>query len=176
MAENLTVARPYAQAAFEFAVERRALDRWEQMLCALAVAGQDPYMRDAVKVAPNAQAASEQLITVAGDLLDDAGRNFVRVVGENRRFDVLPEIYAEFKRLRDEHERRVTVQCVSARPLSRQDQTRLLAGLNAKYGTSVLLETRVEPDLIGGLVLRRGDEIIDASVKSELNRLRATLN
>ena len=105
MAENLTVARPYAQAAFETALETNKIDAWQNMLYAMSLAVSNEYVMDAIKVAPNSKVASDSLISLLQDVLDESGINFVKIIGENNRFEVLPEIYEEYLRLRASHEK-----------------------------------------------------------------------
>ena len=86
MAENLTVARPYAQAAFEVALKQQALDKWQQMLYAMSVACSDADFLSSLKNASSSSVASERLLEVLKDLLDEYGQNFVKALGEKFRF------------------------------------------------------------------------------------------
>lgn len=103
MAENLTIARPYAQAVFEIAQADQTFDQWSQSLEALAVAVQNEQVQAMLAQASTNEAGAKLLIELLGDLIDQKGQNFVYVVGENNRFAVLPEIFEEFVRLRDDY-------------------------------------------------------------------------
>ena len=107
MAENLTVARPYAQATFEIALEENNLSGWQTMLEAMAVACKDQYFMDSLKLAPNPSVAADSLISLLKDILSESGKNFVKVIGENNRFEVIPEIFEEFVRLREKDRKSV---------------------------------------------------------------------
>ena len=118
MAENLTVARPYAQATFEIALEENNLSGWQTMLEAMAVACKDQYFMDSLKLAPNSSVAADSLVSLLKDILSESGKNFVKVIGENNRFEVIPEIFEEFVRLREKHEKRLECDLISARAFS----------------------------------------------------------
>ena len=80
MAENLTVARPYAQATFEIALEENNLSGWQTMLETMAVACKDQYFMDSLKLAPNSSVAADSLISLLKDILSESGKNFVKVM------------------------------------------------------------------------------------------------
>lgn len=174
MAENLTIARPYAQAIFEIAKEHDSFDAWSQTLEALACAASDETF---LKVLQNANSADavKDVETLLGDLLNEQGKNFVELLGENSRFAVLPEIYQEFVRLRDDYLKVKAVELISARPLDTADEQALVEKLERKYNAKISLTKKLDPSIIGGLIIKVGDEIIDASVKTSLHSLSSTL-
>lgn len=174
MAENLTIARPYAQAIFEIAKEHSSFDGWSQTLEALACAASDETF---LKVLQNANSADavKDVETLLGDLLDEQGKNFVALLGENGRFEVLPEIYQEFVRLRDDYLKVKAVELISARPLDEADEQALVEKLERKYNAKISLTKKLDPSIIGGVIIKVGDEIIDASVKTSLHSLSSTL-
>lgn len=175
MAENLTIARPYAEAVFSLAIEHNALDKWQDMLQALSLSCSDVYFMGVLKNAANTQIAADELISLLKDLLDESGQNFVRVLGENNRFEVLPEIYQEFLKMRSEHDKVLTVQFISAHDIPDNETEALKNKLASKYDKSIKLEKHVDPSLIGGVIIKIGDEVIDASYKNSLNELSSTL-
>jgi F-type H+-transporting ATPase subunit delta len=175
MAENLTVARPYAEAAFSVAVEANNLDGWQNMLQAMSEAMKDVFFKDHLKLAANSSAAADSLISLLENIVDESGVNFIKVIGENNRFEVLPEIFEEFLRLRKKHEKCLTAQLISARAFSDSEIKSLKDKLATKYNCSVTLEEKIDPTLIGGAVLKVGDRVIDASVKTSLQNLSSTL-
>ena len=168
MAENLTIARPYAQAVFEIAQKDKTFDKWSVSLQALSCAVSSEQLLTMIKNAATRDEAAKILIGVAGDLLDDKAQNFVRVLGENDRFEVLPEICQEFIRLRDDYLKVKAVEIVSARPLAKEDEKAIVAKLEQKYQA-------IDPSIMGGVIIRVGDEVIDGSVKTNLGRLSSTL-
>ena len=175
MAENLTIARPYAQAVFATAVEHNSIDKWLNMLNAMSCACSDESFRASLKNASSPDVASDNLIKLLDGLLDEYGQNFVKILGENFRFEVVPEIFEEFTRLKNEHDNVVVAHVTSARKLTKTDEKALIAKLSAKYNSAVKLTTSVDRSLIGGAILKIGDEVIDASVKTSLDSLSSTL-
>lgn len=175
MAENLTIARPYAQAVFDIAKQDKTFKGWTNALEGLACAISDEQFAYAVKNASTREEAAKIVIEVLGDLLDDKAQNFVRVLGENDRFEVLPEINQEFIRLRDEYLKVKAVEIVSARPLKAEDEQAIVAKLEKKYQVTISLTRTIDPSIMGGVIIRIGDEVIDGSVKTNLSRLSSTL-
>ena len=175
MAENLTIARPYAKAAFDSAVEHNSLDKWQSMLEALSLACKDQSILLYLKNASSPSAASDILLKLLDGLLDEFGQNFVRVLGENTRFEVLPEIYDEFVKLRKEYEKVLSVTLTSARPLDNADIEALKQKLSKKYNATISLSFEIDPSIVGGAILQIGDKVIDASVKTSIKNLSSTL-
>ncbi|MGN1281629.1 MAG: F0F1 ATP synthase subunit delta [Succinivibrio sp.] len=175
MAENLTVARPYAEAAFKVAVESGAIEKWNSMLEAMSVACKDEFFVDSLKLAPNSAAAADSLISLLKDLIDEEGSNFIKIIGENNRFEVIPEIFEEFVRLKDKHLKIIECELLSARAFSDSEINSLKNRLSSKYGCTVELKQTIDPSLIGGAVLKIGDKVFDASVKKSLENLSSTL-
>lgn len=175
MAENLTIARPYAQAVFEIAKQDKSFDQWTKSLEALACAVSNEQFAYMLSEASSNEAASKLIIELLGDLLDEKGQNFVHVLGENNRFMVLPEIYQEFIRLRDDYLKVQAVEIVTARPLAPEDEKALVAKLEKKYQVKVSVTRTIDPSIMGGVIIRIGDEVIDGSVKTNLSRLSSTL-
>lgn len=175
-ADKSTIARPYAQAAFDEARERQALGSWAQALAVAAQVVRDP---DVQRLLGNPRIAPQQLaqlvIEVAGPQLDEPGRNFVRTLAENRRLEVLPEIAALFERLKDEAEGTIDVTVTSAVELPAEQRSRLVTALEKRLSRRVELHCEIDPQLIGGAVLRAGDMVIDGSLRSRLERLEHQL-
>jgi F-type H+-transporting ATPase subunit delta len=175
MAESLTIARPYAEAAFKLARDAGALPQWSDALSRLS---QVVHTKLARELLTNPRLTSDQLAAVIGDVsgvLTDEQRRFVRVLAANERLAVLPEIVSLFEAQRNAHEGVLDAQVSSAYPLSEQQITDVIATLEAKYGRKVKVSVSVDPDLIGGISIRIGDEVMDASVRGKLAQLADTL-
>ncbi len=177
MAELTTIARPYAKAAFVFAKEHDALEQWEKMLgLAAAVAGDasmrayhdQPELDDATKVSAFAE--------VCGDELDESARNFVAQLTQNKRLPLLPIILQLFHELLAEQQQFTDVEMISAFELDDAATDKLVAALKKRLGTEVNVTTSVDQSLIGGVLVRAGDTVIDGSVRGRLNRLAEQLN
>ncbi|MDY6322399.1 MAG: F0F1 ATP synthase subunit delta [Succinivibrio sp.] len=175
MAENITVARPYAEAVFKLALEEQKLDEWQNMLCAMSEACSNQYYLAFLKNSSSSEDASEELVKLLKDLLTPEGENFVRVLGTNGRFEVLPQIYELFTAMRNAHDKLMDVELISARKFAPADLEPLKAKLSQKYGCSINLHSKIDPSLIGGAVLKIGDKVIDASLKTSLTELSSTL-
>jgi F-type H+-transporting ATPase subunit delta len=175
MAESLTIARPYAEAAFKLACERNALANWSAALERLAAVAGSSVARSLIG---NPKVTVEQVSAVVADTagqLDTEQSNFVRVLAENDRLGVLPEISAAFETLRNAHEGVLDAHIASAFPLTDEQLSTIVATLADKYGKQVKASVKVEPELIGGVSIRIGDEVIDASVRSKLAQMASMM-
>jgi len=176
MAEKSTVARPYAQAVFELAQEQGALAPWSDLLAVAAAIEADPTMRRLL-ASPQVtrQQVADLFVEACGDALDDQAGNFVRVLADNHRLDLLPEIASQYGVLRAEAERTIDASCVSAFALSEPQQAALTAALKKHFGREVRLACQIDKTLIGGAVIHAGDLVIDGSASGRLSRLAGQL-
>lgn len=175
MAENLTVARPYAEAAFELAKAAGALPAWQGALDRMAVAAADARMSECIadpRVAP--EALTELFLGVAGEL-DLQQRNFAGVLVENARLGVLPEISRLFAELKNAAEDTREAVVSSAFPLDDAQVKDLVADLGRKFGCKIKATVHLAPELIGGVRIALGDEVIDASVRGKLDAMAVSL-
>ena len=178
MAELTTVARPYAKAAFEFAREKGRLADWSAMLTlAAALAGDEEFARYLARPTLTAAQQAEAFLKAAGDKLDADARNFVTELTHNKRLDALPAIAGLFEAFRAELEQSADVVVTSAYELDAAQRQALATRLGQKLGRKIAIEdVTVDRALIGGVVIRSGDLVIDASVRGKLNKLGAALN
>ena len=175
MAESLTIARPYAEAAFKLAREQNALPSWSDALSRLAVVAGTDVARELIG---NPQLSNAQVAGVVADAAGQLGaeqKNFVQVLADNERLAVLPEISTLFDELRNEHEGVLDAQISSAYPLVEQQVDDIVATLRQKYGKQIKATVHVDADLIGGVAIRIGDEVIDASVRGKLAQMAGAL-
>jgi len=176
MAEPTTVARPYAEAAFRLADEGGALGKWSEMLAALAQVAQDARVRAAI-ADPNlsdAKAAGLFISILAGRLSGDA-ENFVRVLAENGRLGLLPEVRAQFEALKNEREGVLEAEVHSAFELSEAQVADLVQRLEKKTGRKVRAKIAIQKDLIAGVRIVLGDKVIDGSARAQLGALETAL-
>jgi F-type H+-transporting ATPase subunit delta len=176
MAERITIARPYAKAAFETAQAKKQLAAWSRALTAAAAGAADPAVQTLLG-SPKLpkEALAQVFIELAGRELGDGGANFLRLLAENRRLGLLPEIAQTFEALRAEAERTVEASVVSATPLDDTTREALARALKKRLDREVTLKCETDPRLIGGAVIRAGDLVIDGSVRSKLDRLGLAL-
>ncbi|NDV90862.1 F0F1 ATP synthase subunit delta [Alteromonas sp. 345S023] len=175
MSELTTVARPYAKAAFDFAVEKQAVAKWQEMLTFAGAVAENEEMHQLLTGAVAADTLADIFTNVCGEQLDDHGQNLVKVLAENKRLAVLPEISTMFDAFKAEYDKEVEVDVTSATALNDAQQAELAASLEKRLARKVKLNCNVDPALIAGLVVKTGDTVIDGSVKSKLNRLADAL-
>jgi F-type H+-transporting ATPase subunit delta len=183
VADNNTVARPYAQAVFEIADEAGALAEWSE---SLAIAGQLLRDRELVEYL-SAPALSDKrrleflsgLFGKAGsDRLaggDAKGNNFLKLLIENDRVAVLPEISEHFEALKAKVENSVDAVVTSAIALSDAQLDEVASSLRKRLGRDVRITTEIDETLIGGAVIRAGDVVIDGSLRARLEGLANAL-
>ena len=177
MAESITLARPYAKAAFEVAVADKTLTEWSDMLGTLASVSLDKKVSGLLynpSLRADNQAAA--LLELCGDEVSDKGQQFVRLLAENRRLGLLPQISGLFDSLKAAQEKSVDVEMSTAFPLSDAVVEQLSAALQKRLERQVKLNTTVDEKLIGGVVIRAGDTVIDNSVRGKLNKLAESLS
>ena len=177
MAESITLARPYANAAFEVAAADNALAQWSQMLQTLAAVTSQPRISDLLKSpALTAEKQSEALLSICGDAISSKGSNMVRLLAENRRLALLPQISELFDALKAAREKSIDVEVTTAYALSDAVVAQLAKALEKRLDRSVKLHSTVDKQLIGGVVIRAGDTVIDNSVRGKLNKLAESLS
>ncbi|OLS61588.1 F0F1 ATP synthase subunit delta [Pseudomonas putida] len=176
MAELTTLARPYAKAAFEHAQAQQQLANWSAMLGLAAAVSQDDTMQRLLK-APRLTSAQKAatFIDVCGDKFDAQARNFIHIAAENDRLLLLPEISAQFELYKAELEKSVDVEVTSAFALNQEQQDKLAKVLSARLNREVRLHATEDSALIGGVVIRAGDLVIDGSVRGKLAKLAEAL-
>jgi F-type H+-transporting ATPase subunit delta len=176
MAEKATIARPYARAAFDYARAQDGFAQWSGALAAAAKVVSDP------RVAPllsNPRVRSGQLVDLiseaAGAVAPGPAHNFLRLLAENHRLGLLPEIAVQYEVLRMEAEKVVDVEVVCAMGMDDAQKTRLARALQGRLGREVRMHTRIDASLIGGAIVRAGDLVIDGSLKGRLQRLASEM-
>ena len=178
MAELTTVARPYAKAAFEYARDSGKLADWSAQLgLAAAVAGDEAFSAYLARPTLTAEQQADAFLKAAGDKLGKDVQNFVTEIVHNKRIDALPAIAELFEAFRAELEQSASVTVAAAFELSDAQRDMLAGKLSEKLGRKIAIdEVTIDRSLIGGVVVRSGDLVIDASVRGKLNKLAATLN
>lgn len=177
MAEVSTIARPYAKAAFEHAVEKGELSQWSQALAlASVVAAHDDVKSALDSPALSGEQKSAVFIDVCGADLSNEVKNFITVLAEHKRLSVLPAIADAFEVLKSLQEQAVDVDVTSAFELSAEQQANLAEKLKNKWQKEVSVKTQVDNSLIGGVIIRAGDMVIDNSIRGKLAQLSEAVN
>ena len=177
MAEFTTAARPYARAAFELAQENKQFDKWSEMLAFMAAVAHDTEMH-ALLDSPGltSEQAAEMFNSVCAEHVDERGQNFVKLLAENRRLVLLPEITALYDFYRSEAEGKIEAEVVSAQEITKQELATIAEALKARLGREVKIMSRIDPALLGGAVVRAGDLVIDGSIRGKLGKLARVLS
>jgi F-type H+-transporting ATPase subunit delta len=186
MADLSTVARPYAQAAFELAHAAGQLPAWSQFLGLAAVLVTEPQVARLLTL-PGAdlQKLAAMLTDICREQLPEAallkdgersqGANLLKLLVENRRMALLPGIAVAFDALKAEAENMLDVTLTSAAEVSGEQQLRLADTLKQRFGRQIRLKVALDPALIGGARLQVGDRVIDGSVRTGLDKLATAL-
>ncbi|GAA5232867.1 F0F1 ATP synthase subunit delta [Verticiella sediminum] len=177
MAELSTIARPYAEALFGAALADGAdLAAWADLVAEMAQAEQHPEVQSALSSPRlDAPARVALLSSVLKSKLNPAASNFLSLLAENDRLELLPEIARQFALLKNRHDGVADARIESAFELTAAQVTELVAGLEKKFGLKLKPVVSIEPALIGGVRVSVGDQVLDASVRAQLERMRDTL-
>jgi len=175
MSSALTLARPYARAAFEIARERGTLGEWAGKLAFAAQVAAD--LRVAALFGDPRVGAGElaSLFAPAGEVIDSAFTAFVQMLADNRRLPVLPEIGALFEELKLDAERVLKVKVRSANPIGDDEVAKLKEALKRRFGRDIELSQSLDAGILGGAIIDAGDVVIDGSVRGRLAALEQAL-
>jgi len=177
MSDMTTAARPYARAIFELAKAGSTQDKWTEVLAMLSAVINNADMREALDSPElSAEQKGELLIDVCNDALNDENRNAIKLLAENNRLNLLPDIAELFEGFRAEDESKVEATVTSAFPLTDAQQTAIAAALKKKLGCDITLIMQTDATLIGGVVIRAGDLVIDGSTQARLSALAQSLS
>lgn len=180
MIEFATVARPYAKALFELADEKKQLANWSQWLVELVWLVQQEKIAALIEQVDvsAAQKANEliQILESSGDSKSEEFRNFIRILAEEKRLVVLPEISKQYQDLvlAKEHIKQATI--YTAYEIADEAQkSQIIQDLEQRFNTRLQAEFQIEPELIGGVKVEIGDQVLDLSVQGKLQKLYATM-
>lgn len=177
MAELTTLARPYAKAAFEYALSADRLNEWSESLSYASAVTSDPLIQEVLhNPSLTTIRKAEIFITACGDQLDENMKRFVKVLTENNRLVLLPVIFEGFEKLRFAQGEMQEVNVTSAFELSEEEKTKLLNALTSRFNKEITMISQVDRDLMGGLVIRAGDLVIDGSIRGRLQKLTEAMN
>ena len=175
MSELTTVARPYAKAAFEFAVEAKAIDSWLTQLTFAAEVAKDETIKGFLSGGTSVEQVQTLFLNVCGEQVDSKGQNFLKVMAENERLLVLPQVLEQFIALKADFDQEVAVDVTSAVEVTAEQKTKLSAALEKCLARKVKLNCTVDASIVSGLIIQAGDMVIDGSIKGKLSRLATSL-
>lgn len=183
MAQLLTIARPYAKAVFEQALEDQQLEQWQIVLRVMSIVSRDARVQ---RLIHNPELEKEtlehfyfditlQAIPNLSDLVKTRLINLLKILILEKRLIAIPDINILYLRKLAEHEHRLRVRITSAQPLTEKQQKAIEAALRARFKLNMTVHYSEDSELIGGAVIRSGNWVMDGSVKTTLARLRRTL-
>lgn len=175
MASALTLARPYARAAFELARSGNSLAEWSGKLDFAAQVANDSQL---AALFGSPRVAREELVSLflpAGEAADSPFANFVDLLADNGRLPVLADIAAIFETLKAEAEKVLKVRVRTATPIDDAEVSKLRDALKRRFGSDIEIERSVDPAVLGGAIIDAGDVVIDGSVRGRLARLEQAL-
>ena len=176
MAEKSTIARPYAEAVFDLAKEQSQLKTWSDMLNTAAVVTTNDDMKALISnTNVNKGQLANLILEVCGSEFSDEGKNLIKLLAENRRLPMLEEIAAQYEELRAEEEKTIEAEVISAFEVSAAQQQQIAEKLKARLGREVTLSCRVDSSLLGGVIIKAGDLVIDGSTKGQIQKLSIEL-
>jgi F-type H+-transporting ATPase subunit delta len=175
MSELTTIARPYAKAAFELAVEKGTVEAWNEMLFFAGQVTSDEQVQALLGSIATETQQSEIIIKLCAEQLNEQGQNLIKLMAENERLAAIPavaELFAEFKA---DYDKEIEVDVVSATVLADDTQAKLVAALEKRFARKVKLNCSIDEAIVSGLVIKAGDTVIDGSVRGKLDRLATSL-
>ena len=176
MSELSTIARPYAKAVFELADQDKSYDKWSDVLSLLSTIVADDAMQTLVEDPFIDKSKLAELIKgVCADKTDEQAHNLLDTLIENSRLNTIDAISVRYEELRAQAESLVEAQVESALPLDDSQLDKLSSSLEKHFGKKVKLTSSVNEDLMGGILIRAGDTVIDGSVRTKLEKLASTI-
>ena len=175
--EATTLARPYAKAAFSAARDSNTLAKWSDSLATVAaIAAHPKVLAELTSPAYGASTKASMLIDLAEGDFDSSFVSFLQVLADNNRLSLLGYIRDVFESLKAQLEQFVDVNVSTAFELSTETVGSLKQALANKLGTDINISTSIDSGLIGGVVVRAGDTVIDGSIKGRLAKLATVMN
>jgi len=176
MAEAITVARPYAEAVYKLAIANDSLAQWSKMLQLAAAIAEDAQMKLLIgNPVISAKQLGELFLEIGRNKFNTEARNLVMLLTENKRVTVLSQISQLFEQLKAQHEGVLEARIVSAFAMESKQLKKLIDDLEQKFKRKIEAQVSVDPELIGGIKVEIGDEILDASVRGKLETMAVAL-
>ncbi|SET34161.1 F0F1 ATP synthase subunit delta [Thorsellia anophelis] len=181
MSDFTTIARPYAKAAFDFALEKKsagdvqAITHWESMLNFAMEVAQNDQIAQMLTGSLSSEESANLFINICGDTLCESGKNLIKVMAENRRLLALPEVFAQFIEMKTEYEGTIDVEVIAINKLSASQEESIISSMQKRLSRNVKLHCKIDTSIMGGLIIRAGDLVIDSSIRGRLNRLTDVL-
>jgi F-type H+-transporting ATPase subunit delta len=176
MDENNIVARPHAKAIFTLALADNKLHEWSEMLSIFSYIAQNIYVKK-ILVDPriNWQQRASLFIDVCAQILDEKPKNFLEVLAMHKRLSILPAVADLYEQLCNKYENIIKIRIISAMPLVKEQQEKLQQCLQKRIGAKIIPEYEQDQSILGGIIIRIGDQVIDGSIRGKLQGLEKYL-
>ena len=176
MAENATIARPYAKAVFDYAQESNSFDEWTTLLSQLAVISSDESF-SVIANDPNTknEKVTALLVDLTKETLPTGGENFINLLVQNERLDSLNDVQIQYENLVAKAKAIVTAQVTTAMALTEDQKSSIISALEKRLGQKVVINETVDSSLIGGAVIKTGDLVIDGTAQGRIEKLTTAL-
>jgi F-type H+-transporting ATPase subunit delta len=176
MSDLTTAARPYARAVFEMAKDSEGLTKWSDSLAFMgAVAGNEEVKKLLSSPKMAKQAGADAFIKLCDNKLDDKEKNLVRMLAENDRLSLLPEMSIIYEELKAEAEGLVEAKVSTAKKLTKAEEDAISKALKKRLGRNIKLKVSVDESLLGGAIIQAGDLVIDGSLKGRLKKMKSVM-
>ena len=176
MAEAITVARPYAEAVFKLAITETSLSQWSKILKLAAEISENEHIKLLIgNPLVSVNQLSDLILEIGGRKFNQEARNLITLMIENKRVQVLPQVSLLFEQLKAQHEGALEAQIISAFEMESQQLSKLVFELERKFKRKIDAKVTVDSDLIGGIKVEIGDEVLDASVRGKLEAMAIAL-
>jgi len=176
MADNATIARPYAKAVFDYAQESNSFDDWTAALSHLcAISNDDDFSMVVTDPRVENSKITDMLVDLTKDALPEGGTNLINLLVQNERLDALDDIQSQYADLVAKAKAIVTAEVTTAIALTEDQKSSLTQALEKRLGQKVVIEETVDADLVGGAIVKTGDLVIDGTAKGRIEKLSTTL-
>jgi F-type H+-transporting ATPase subunit delta len=173
MFELVTIARPYAKAAFTLAIEQNNVEHWEKMLTFSS------EVVNSLSVLLNSPMSPDSLFSIVGELCenhtDEQAKNLIRIMAYNKRLRLLPSVLDQFINLRNIYNSMTRVEVTSTTALGEEHSAKIMTVMRARLQTNITLEHKIDKSILGGIIIRFGDSVIDRSLRNRLEYLASAL-
>lgn len=171
MSEIITIARPYAKAIFDFAVENQSIEKLKSMLIFTSLVICNEHIANLLSASISPQELAKMLISICGDKINENIQNLIRIMAEYRRLIVLPEVLDQFIKLHDILESIIKVDVISSTELNEEQLSKISALMEKRLSCIVKLNCKIDKSVIAGVIIYTEDFVIDESIQSRLERL-----
>ncbi|MBK4765019.1 MAG: F0F1 ATP synthase subunit delta [Pantoea sp. Brub] len=171
----ITIARPYAKAIFNFSVIQKNIKHWHNMLTVISAISSNKNIQNILKKNMSASVLSELFNTICGNEIDCYAQNLIKIMANHRRLNILPAVLEIFTSMKNDYEKLIEVDLISASKLSNSQCIKIKLAIEKKLSYQVKLNHKIDSSLIAGVIVHLNDLIIDGSVKGRIAHLKHIL-